>query len=164
MNCNCNCNKMCPRAIYSNSVSVITIDGTDTLVIDIPAGTYGNCKRYCLFIIQAIPSTATINMPVAISIGGMTTTVYPLTRCDCSQVTACAVRTRTRYPVLVATSGAGGVFKVLKGLSCAPSNCLASLPVTTATPATAVEANSVSLQSVKTTSKTSPAKTQVKSE
>ena len=167
MSCNCNCNRMCPRAIYSNSVSVITIDGTDTLVIDIPAGTYGDCKRYCLFIIQAIPSTATINMPVAISIGGVTTTVYPLTRCDCSQVTACAVRTRTRYPVIVATSGTGGVFKVLKGLSCAPNNALSSLPVTTtATPATAraAESDSASVTSVKAVSKTSSAKTQVKSE
>jgi hypothetical protein len=71
-------------------------------------------------------------MPVAISIAGVVTTVYPLVRCDCAQVTACAIRTRTKYPVIVSTNATGGVFKVLKGLSCAPNNALASLPVETA--------------------------------
>ena len=84
---------------------------------------------------QSIPSTATINMPVAVSIGGDTATVYPLTNRCCAQITACAIRTRTRYPVCVSTSATGGTFKVLSGLSCAPNNALASLPVTTTTTA-----------------------------
>lgn len=108
MACNNTC-KICPKAIYSNSVAVVSISGIETLVIDIPAGYYPNGGQYCLFIIQSIPATATINMPVAISIGGVTTTVYPLVRCDCSQVTACGIRTRHRYTVRVSTNATGGV-------------------------------------------------------
>ena len=133
--CYNNC-QICKRLIISDSVTVVTVAGVDTLVIDIPAGSYGNNCRYCIVVAQAIPDTATINMPVAISIGGVTTTVYPLVRCDCAQVTACAIRTRTKYPVIVSTNATGGVFKVLKGLSCAPNNALATLPVET--PAAAV--------------------------
>lgn len=123
-----NC-KLCDNIIISTAVTVVTVDGVDTLVINIPAATYGNCCRYCLVIAQTIPTTATIAMPVAISIGGDTTTVYPLVRCDCAQVTACDIRTRTKYPVIVSTNTTGGVFKVLKNLSCAPNNNLPSLPV-----------------------------------
>lgn len=122
-------NKLCCNLVISDSVSVITVDGVDTLVIDIPLRTYKNCGRYEIVVAQTIPATATINMPVAISIGGVTTTVYPLVRCDCSQVTACAIRTRTKYPVVVSTDATSGVFKVLRGLMCSPNNRLASLPV-----------------------------------
>ena len=160
MSCNYNCNRLCPKAIFSNSVTVVTVNGVDTLVIDIPSATYSDNCRYCLFIIQAIPATATINMPVAISIGGVTTTVYPLVRCNCSQVTACAIRTRHKYSVLVSTNAAGGVFKVLKGLSCAPNNALASLPVEpTVTPAEAAAVSSAG-----TVTKTVTTKTVLKSE
>ena len=142
--CNRNCNTLCPNFIISTAVTVITINGTDTLVIDIPAGTYKNGCKYCIVIAQTIPSTATINMPVAISVGGVTTTVYPLTNMCCAQVTACAIRTRKKYPTCVSTSAAGGIFKVLGGLSCAPNNALVSLPVpTTATPASVTEAATV---------------------
>lgn len=134
MSCKNSC-KLCPRLVISTSVTVVTVAGTDTLVIDIPAATYRDCERLCLVIAQAIPVTATIAMPVAISIGGDTTTVYPLVRCDCAQVTACAVRTRTRYPLRVSTNAVGGVFKVLKGLSCCPDTSLATIPATTATAA-----------------------------
>ncbi len=133
--CYNNC-QICKRLVISDSVTVVAVDGVDTLVIDIPLAAYGNNCRYCIVVAQAIPDTATINMPVAISIGGVTTTVYPLTRCDCAQVTACAIRTRTKYPVIVSTNAIGGVFKVLKGLSCAPNNALPTLPVET--PAAAV--------------------------
>lgn len=141
MSCKNNC-KLCDNLVISNSVTVVTVGGTDTLVIDIPAATYRDCQRLCLVIAQAIPTTATIATPVAISIGGDTTTVYPLVRCDCAQVTACAIRTRTRYPLRVSTNTVGGVFKVLKGLSCCPDTSLATLPVT-ATAAPAVALNSV---------------------
>lgn len=130
MSCKNNC-RLCDRLVISTAVTVVTVDGTDTLVIDIPAETYRDCQRLCLVIAQAIPTTATIAMPVAISIGGDTTTVYPLVRCDCAQVTACAIRTRTRYPLRVSTNSVSGVFKVLKGLSCCPDTSIATLPVTT---------------------------------
>lgn len=138
MSCNKNCNRLCPNLVISTSVAVVTVNGTDTLLINIPEGTYANGCKYCIVVAQSIPSTATINMPVAVSIGGDTTTVYPVTNRCCAQVTACAIRTRTRYPVCVSTSATGGTFKVLSGLSCAPNNALAILPApTTATPAAA---------------------------
>lgn len=138
MACSPSC-KLCKNLIISQSVTVVTVDGTDTLVIDLPARTYGDCCKYCIVIAQTIPTTATINMPVAFSIGGVTTTVYPFVRCDCSQITACGIRTRTRYSTIVSTNAVGGVFKSLGGISCCPNNNLASLPVPTApaTPAVA---------------------------
>ena len=131
MACKPSC-QLCDKLVISTAVTVITVDGTDTLVIDLPVRNYGDGCKYCIIIAQTIPATATINMPVAFSIGGDTTTVYPFTRCDCSQVTACAVRTRTRYSTIVSTNAIGGVFKSLGGLKCCPQNNLLSLPVPTA--------------------------------
>ena len=155
MSCNNNC-KLCNRLIISNSVTVAAVDGVDTLLIDIPASTYMDGCRYCLVVAQSIPDTATINMPVAVTIGTVTTTVYPLTRCNCAQVTACAIRTRTKYPVLVSTNATGGVFKVLSGLSCSPNNALASLPVveTTAAANTAAALSLAPGRTTKTTTTT----------
>ena len=124
-----NCFKLCNNLVISDAVTVVTVDGVDTLVIDVPTTTFANGCKYDIVVAQTIPDTATINMPVAISIGGDTTTVYPLVRCDCVQITACAIRARTRYPVLVATNAIGGVFKVLRKLPCYTNNRLATLPV-----------------------------------
>jgi hypothetical protein len=125
MECNRNCNALCPNIVISTSVSLV---GT-TLVIDIPAATYNNGDRLCLVVAQTIPAATTITAPVAISIGGDTTTLYPVVGCDCAQITACAIRTRTRYPMRVSTNATSAVFKVLRGLSCAPDNALTSIPV-----------------------------------
>ena len=138
MACKPSC-KLCKNLVISQSVTVVTVDGTDTLVIDLPVGTYGDGCKYCIVIAQTIPATATINQPVAFSIGGDTTTVFPFVRCDCSQVTACGIRTRTRYSTVVSTNAVGGVFKSLGGLSCCPNNNLLALPV--ATPTAAAVAN-----------------------
>ena len=132
MACKPSC-KLCKNLIISQSVTLVTVDGVDTLVIDLPTRAYNDGCKYCIVIAQTIPATATITTPVAFSIGGDTTTVYPFTRCDCSQVTACAIRTRTRYSTRVSTDATSGVFKSLGGLSCCPTNNLESLPV----PATA---------------------------
>ena len=128
MSCfNTNC-QLCRNLVISDSVSVVTVDDVATLVVDIPAGVYANCSKVCLVIAQAIPDTATINMPVAISIGGVTTTVYPIVGCDCNQITASAVRTRRKYPLRVVTNATSAVFKSLGNLSCAPNNSIASIP------------------------------------
>ena len=153
MACKPSC-KLCRNLVISQSVTVVTVDGTDTLVIDLPSGFYGDCCKYCIVIAQTIPDTATINMPVAFSIGGDTTTVYPFVRCDCSQVTACAIRTRTRYSTIVSTNAISGVFKSLGGLSCCPRNNLLSLPVpATTTPAVVNEVAPLSLRSATRTTK-----------
>lgn len=135
MNCfNKNC-QLCRNLVISTAVTVATVGGTDTLVIDIPSGVYANGCKVCLVIAQAIPTTATIGMPVAVSIGGDLTTVYPIVGCNCNQITACAIRTRRRYPLRVSTNATTAVFKILGNLSCAPNTVLATIPVTPATPA-----------------------------
>lgn len=117
--------KICPNTIISTGVSVVTA----TLVINIPDATYINGCKYGLVIAQAIPDTATYNMPVGITIGDDTTTVYPLVTCSGTQVVARQIATRYRYPVQVVTSATSGVFRVLGGLMfyCSNNN-LPSLP------------------------------------
>ena len=127
-NCINNQCSLCKNLVISNSVTVVTIGTTDTLVIDIPSAVYADCQKICLVIAQTIPATATIYMPVAISINGVTTTVYPVVKCDCTPVTACALRTRKKYPLRVNTSATSAVFKSLGGLSCTPSNVLPTIP------------------------------------
>ena len=130
-----NCS-ICKNLVISTSVTVVTVGGVDTLVIDIPAGFYTNCRRVCLVVAQAIPTTATITMPVAISIGG-DTTVYPIVNCDCTQVTACAIRTRTKYGLRINTTATSAVFKTLNKLTCYPEDTLAVIPAPAATDAPA---------------------------
>lgn len=128
-NCfNRNC-QLCKNLVFSDSITVVTVDGTDTLVIDIPTGVYADRQRVCLVLTQTIPTTATITMPVAISIGGDTTTVYPVVKCDCTPVTACALRTRKKYALRVSTTATSAVFKSLGGLACSPNNTLTTIPV-----------------------------------
>lgn len=124
MDCNRNCNSLCPGIVISTAVTFVG----GTLVIDIPATSFRDGQKLCLIVAQTIPATTTITAPVAISIGGDTTTLYPVVGCDCVQITACAIRTRTRYPMRVNTNATSAVFKVLRGLSCAPDNALTSIP------------------------------------
>lgn len=160
MSCKASC-RLCDKLVISQSVTVVTVAGVDTVVIDLPARAYNDGCKYCVIIAQAIPTTATIGSPVAFSIGGDTTTVYPFVRCDCSQVTVCGIRTRTRYATVVSTNAIGGVFKSLGGLSCYPVNNLTSLPVP-ATAGTAV-ANTLSLRA-NTLKKTATTKKEVASD
>ena len=126
----------CLRKIFSDGVSIAAINGVDTLLIDLPANAFfRNRECGCLVITQNIPDEATIAMPVAITFGGVTTTVYPVATCNCAQVTACMLRPRRRYPFRVATNATGGTFRILKNLSCAPDNSLASIPVVAEAPA-----------------------------
>lgn len=124
--------RLCPRLVISQAV---TFSGGN-LIVNLPAGSYLNGEKYCIVIAQAIPSTTTINAPVVITID-TGTQQYPLTRSNCAQVTACGVRTRTRYSVCVATTATGGTFKMLGQPCCAPNNQLVSINGTApTTPAT----------------------------
>jgi hypothetical protein len=149
-NCIKNC-RLCRNIVISTAVTVVTIDGVDTLVIYIPAGFYPDCRRVCLVVAQTIPATTTITAPVAISIGGDTTTVYPIVNCDCTQVTACAIRTRTKYGLLINTSATSAVFKSLKPLPCYPQTTLEAIPAPATAAATVLSVRSASK---KTTVKT----------
>ncbi len=114
--------RLCDRLVLSQSV---TFTGGN-LVINIPAGSYANGEKYCIVISQAIPAATTINAPVFVTIGAGTV-LYPLTKCDCAQVTACGLRTRTRYATRVSTTSTGGSFKLLGRTCCAPNNTLAGI-------------------------------------
>ena len=118
--------KLCDRLIISDAVTFTAGTG---LIIDIPAGTYYNNEKYCIVVAQTIPTDTTITAPVFISIGGDATTLYPLTRRNCVQATACNIRTRTKYSTCVATNTTSGTFRLLGDVGCAGAEVLPSLPV-----------------------------------
>lgn len=127
--------KLCNRLIISQAVTFA--DGT--LTINLPAGAYNNCGKYCIVIAQAIPADTTINAPVVVTVG-TGTVQYPLTDRCCAQLTACAIRTRTRYSAVVSTTATGGTFKLLGNACPCPTNNLTSIdgtaPAAPAAPAT----------------------------
>lgn len=114
--------RLCDRLIISEAVTFA--DGT--LTINIPAGSYNNCERYCIVVAQTIPAATTITAPVVVTIG-TGTEEYPLVDGCCAQVTACAIRTRTKYATVVATDATGGTFKLLGRAACAPSYALPAI-------------------------------------
>lgn len=123
---------LCPRLVISQAV---TFAG-GVLAINLPAGSYRNGEKYCIVVAQTIPAATTINAPVVVTIG-TGTVQYPLTKRNCAQVTACGIRTRTRYSTVVSTSATGGAFRLLGSPCCAPSNALTSIDGTA--PATAAD-------------------------
>lgn len=125
--------KLCNRLVISQAVAFTG----GNLVITLPAGSYNNGEKYCIVIAQSIPETTTINAPVMIQIG-TGTTLYPLQNRCCAQVTACGVRTRTKYATRVATNATGGVFKMLGNPACSPSNNLTAINGTAPTADTPV--------------------------
>lgn len=127
MSCSNVC-RLCPNLVISQAVTFA--DGT--LTVNIPAGSYGNGCKYCIVIAQTIPAATTITAPVVITIGDGTEE-YPLVNKCCAPVTACALRTRTRYATVVATDAAGGTFKMLGKGCCAPDNSLAAIDGTAPT-------------------------------
>ena len=114
--------QLCKNLVISQSVDFVG----GNIVVDIPAGSYQNGQKVCLVIAQTIPAGATISAPVVITIGGGAQQ-YPLTTSCCQQVTACGIRTRTRYSTVVSTSATGGTFKMLGRPCCMPNNNLTSI-------------------------------------
>lgn len=116
-----NC-KLCNRLIISQAVTFTA----PNLIINLPAGAYQNCEKYCIVVAQAIPDATTINAPVFISIGDGTE-LYPLNRCNGVQATASGIRTRTRYATRVSTTATGGAFRLLGKICCYPTDNLTSI-------------------------------------
>jgi len=114
--------RLCDRLVISQAV---TFAGGN-LIINLPAGNYQNGQKYCIVVAQSIPDTATINAPVVVTIG-TGTAQYPLTKGNCAQVTACGIRTRTKYSAVVVTTATGGTFRLLGRPACAPNNALESI-------------------------------------
>lgn len=114
--------QLCDRLVISQAVTFVG----GNLVINLPAGSYDDGCKYCIVVAQAIPAATTINAPVFVTIG-TGTVLYPLNNRCCAQVTACAIRTRTKYSTVVSTSATGGAFKLLGKTCCAPNNSLESI-------------------------------------
>lgn len=120
--------KLCPNFIISSSVTY----ASGVLTVNIPAGSYQNGCKYCLVIAQSIPDDTIINAPVVITIGDGTVN-YPLTTRCCAQVTACGIRTRTKYCTTVVTNSTGGSFRLIGNTCCMPNNDLQSIDGTAPT-------------------------------
>lgn len=118
--------QLCPKLILSQAITFA--DGN--VVINLPDGSYSNGEKYCIVLAQTIPATATINAPVVFTIG-TGTTQFPLTNRCCAQVTACGVRTRTKYSTVVVTSATGAAFRMIGNPCCSPSNNLAAVDAAT---------------------------------
>lgn len=115
--------RLCDRLIISTAVTFTAGTG---LIITIPEGSYSDGCKYCIVVAQTIPDTTTITAPVFIQIGAGTE-LYPLNKCDCTQATACSIRTRTKYATKVETSATTGIFKLLGKVCCAPNNNLTAI-------------------------------------
>ena len=119
MRCKNTCS-LCPKLILSTEVTFTAGTG---LIITIPEGAYNDGQKYCIVIAQSIPAETTISAPVFVKIG-TGSVLYPLDKCDCTQATACSIRTRTKYSTRVETTSNSGVFKLLGRIACAPDNRL----------------------------------------
>ncbi|MBP3920452.1 MAG: hypothetical protein J6D28_02690 [Bacilli bacterium] len=115
--------KLCDKLIISTAVTFTAGTG---LIITIPAGAYNDNCKYCIVVAQSIPATTTISAPVFIQIG-TGTQLYPVNKCDCTQLTACGIRTRTKYSMCVETTPTSGTFKLLGKPCCQPNNNLRSI-------------------------------------
>lgn len=138
MACKNSCS-ICPKLVISTAVAFTG----GNLVITIPEGSYRNNCKYCIVLAQKIPDTTTINAPVVIQIG-TGPVLYPVTKRNCAQLTACGIRTRTKYSTIVRTSADAGTFQLLGNAHCAPNNHLESIngdgaPTPAVGPAAAVE-------------------------
>ena len=122
--------QLCKRLILSQSITFAGFRKRfwreGNLVVNLPDGNYPNGEKYCIVLAQSIPTTATINAPVVFTIGAGTAQ-FPLTNRCCAPVTACGVRTRTKYSTIVVTNATGGTFRMIGKPCCSPSNDLTAI-------------------------------------
>ena len=139
MECVKNC-RLCDKFILSQSITYNA--GVNQLIVNLPAGNYGNCTKYCIVLAQSIPTETTINAQVVFTIGGDQTIAYPFLNKDCTPIYASQVRTRRIYPTRVNTAVNSGVFKYIGKcpLPCRATVAVGSIPtpITTAPTVTTV--------------------------
>lgn len=121
MSCKNTC-KLCDRLIISQAISVTG----NTLIVNLPAGSYNNNEKYCIILGQTIPASTPIGASVVFTIG-TGTQQYPLVNKCCRPITACGVRSRYKYSVCVETTATGATFKMLGNPACQPNNNLRSV-------------------------------------
>lgn len=125
--------QVCKKLVISQAINFTD----NTLIVDLPAGSYQDGCKYCIIFAQTIPQTATIGSNVVFTIGSGTVQ-YPLVNRCCRPVTACGIRTRTKYSVVVETTASGATFKMLGNPACSPSNNLTAINGTAPTADTPV--------------------------
>ena len=125
--------QVCKKLVISQAINFTD----NTLIVDLPAGSYQDGCKYCIIFSQTIPQTATIGSNVVFTIGSGTVQ-YPLVNRCCRPVTACGIRTRTKYSVVVETTASGATFKMLGNPACSPSNNLTAINGTAPTTDTPV--------------------------
>lgn len=116
--------KLCPNLVISTAVAYDAT--TNTLNITIPDNGYRRGEKVCIIVAQTIPTTTTINASVFIFVGASS---FPLLRCDCTQATACEIRTRTKYTTCVLTNTTTGAFRLLGRVQPRCPESLEVLPV-----------------------------------
>ena len=115
--------KLCRSLVISTAVAFDPT--TNSLDITIPDNGYRNCEKVCIVVAQTIPDSTTINALVNILVNGIR---FPLQRCNCTQTTACEIRTRTKYSTRVVTNTVSGAFRLLgRTYPCCPDS-LDTLP------------------------------------
>ena len=125
--------RVCKKLVISQAINFTD----NTLIVDLPAGSYQDGCKYCIIFAQTIPQTTTIGSNVVFTIGSGTVQ-YPLVNRCCRPVTACGIRTRTKYSVVVETTASGATFKMLGNPACNPSNNLTAINGTAPTADTPV--------------------------
>ena len=125
--------QVCKKLVISQAINFTD----NTLIVDLPTGSYQDGCKYCIIFAQAIPQTATIGSNVVFTIGSGTVQ-YPLVNRCCRPVTACGIRTGTKYSVVVETTASGATFKMLGNPACSPSNNLTAINGTAPTTDTPV--------------------------
>lgn len=128
--------RLCDRLVLSQAITFTEGTGgaPGTLVINLPAGSYSNNCKYCVILAQSIPAATTISANVVFTVG-TGTQQYPLVNKCCRPITACGVRTRTKYSICVETTATGAVFKLLGNSCCQPNNNLRAVNGTAPTTA-----------------------------
>ena len=109
--------RLCPRLVFSEAVTFTA----PNLIIDLPAGAYNDCQKYCIVITNTIPAATVREAPVFFTIGGGAV-LYPFVSCDGTQLTERNIDTRTRYSVCVDTTATGGSFRLLGKACVLPTN------------------------------------------
>lgn len=120
--------KLCPNLIISTAVAFDP--ATNSLDITIPDTGFRNGEKVCIVVAQTIPDSTTINALVNIVVNGIR---FPLQRCNCTQATACEIRTRTKYSTKVVTNTVSGAFRLLGRTYPVCPESLEALPTTTTT-------------------------------
>lgn len=128
-NCVKNC-RLCKRFIITQDISYNAT--VNQLIVDLPAGSYGNCQKYCIVFAQTIPTTARLDAQIVFTIGGDQTVGYQFLNKNCVPVYASQIRTRRLYATKVNTAIGSGVFKYIGecDLPESPVNNAGSLPTT----------------------------------